>query len=176
LLSKFTLINACFWFEPRKKINGFECPLIDNVFLGIFLVYFGLFWENSVCFGCFDTGPKHRNKPIQTEKKFSGFVKQTEKQPKQIEFRFVSVRTEKKIWLFRGHPSENQVRSQALHNRNIVNSRDMTQVYKETEFSLHHPVKSVQKIATLQTIKIQRKTWKNSGPLPLNDFQPVSSK
>ncbi len=48
-----------------------------------------------VCFGCFDIGPKHRNKP---EKKFVGFAKkQTEKQPKQIEFRFVSVRTENKL-------------------------------------------------------------------------------
>ncbi len=37
-------------------------------------------------FGCFDTGPKHRNKPGE---KFVGFAKkQTEKQPKQIEFRF----------------------------------------------------------------------------------------
>jgi hypothetical protein len=37
---------------------------------------------------------KHRNKP---PKKFGGFVKkQTKKQPKQIEFRFVLVRTEKK--------------------------------------------------------------------------------
>ncbi len=35
---------------------------------------------------------------------FLGFAKQTEKQPKQIEFWFVSVGTEKKIWLFRGHP------------------------------------------------------------------------
>jgi hypothetical protein len=59
--------------------------------------FFGLFQENSVCSGCFDTGPKHRNKPKQTEKMFFGFAKQTEKQPKQIEFRFVSVRTEKKI-------------------------------------------------------------------------------
>ncbi len=33
------------------------------------MVYFGLFRENSVCFGCFDTGPKHRNKPKQTRKK-----------------------------------------------------------------------------------------------------------
>ncbi len=50
---------------------------------------------SSVCFGCFDTGPKHRNKP---GKKFLGFAKkQTEKQPKQIEFRFVLIRTEKKI-------------------------------------------------------------------------------
>ncbi len=47
----------------------------------------------SVCFGCFNTGPKHRNKP-----KFFDLIlqnKQTKKQPKQIEFRFVSVRTGK---------------------------------------------------------------------------------
>ncbi len=81
-----------FRFEPRKKINGFEYPQIDYVFWGIFLVCFGLFRENSVCFGFFDTGPKHRNKP---KKMFFGFTKQTEKQPKKIEFRFVSVRTEK---------------------------------------------------------------------------------
>ncbi len=53
---------------------------------------------SSVCFSCFDTGPKHRNKPKKNEKKFFGFAKKhTEKQPKQIEFRFVSVRTKKKI-------------------------------------------------------------------------------
>ncbi len=48
----------------------------------------------SVYFGCFGTSPKHRNKP---KKMFFGFVKkQTEKQLKQIEFRFVSVlQTEK---------------------------------------------------------------------------------
>jgi hypothetical protein len=55
--------------------------------------FFSLFRENSVCFGCFDTGLKHRNKP---NKMFFGLMKQTGKQPKQIEFRFVSVRTEKK--------------------------------------------------------------------------------
>jgi hypothetical protein len=54
--------------------------------------------KSSVCFGCFDTGPKHKNKPKKTGKNFFGFAKkQTEKQPKQIEFRFVSVRTEIKI-------------------------------------------------------------------------------
>jgi hypothetical protein len=52
---------------------------------------------SSVCFGCFDNGPKHQNKPKQMEKFFLGFAKkQTEKQPKEIEFPFVSVRTEKK--------------------------------------------------------------------------------
>ncbi len=58
---------------------------------------------SSVCFGCFDTGPKHQNKQKHTEKKFVGFSKkQTEKQPKQIEFWFVSVLTEKKNSRFRG--------------------------------------------------------------------------
>ncbi len=60
---------------------------------------------SSVCFGCFDTGPKHGNKP---KNKFFGFAKkQTKKQPKQIEFRFVSVRTEKKINAFEDPLIEN---------------------------------------------------------------------
>ncbi len=50
---------------------------------------------SSVCFGCFDTSLKYQNKP---ENFLGGFAKkQTKKQPKQIEFRFVSVWTEKKI-------------------------------------------------------------------------------
>ncbi len=61
---------------------------------------------SSVCIGCFDTGPKHRDKPQQTEKKIFGFAKkQTKKQPKQIEFRFVSVLTEKKNKRFQGPPN-----------------------------------------------------------------------
>jgi hypothetical protein len=41
---------------------------------------------SSVCFGCFDTDPEHRNK---LNNKFFGFAKkQTKKQPKQIEFQF----------------------------------------------------------------------------------------
>jgi hypothetical protein len=47
---------------------------------------------NSVCFGSFNTG-------LKTGKKSNicfGFAKQTEKQPKQIEFQFVLFRTEKK--------------------------------------------------------------------------------
>ncbi len=64
---------------------------------------------SSVCFGCFDTGPKHRNKPKQTEKKIVGFAKkQTEKQLKQqIEFQIVSFRTEKKINSFEDPLIEN---------------------------------------------------------------------
>ncbi len=63
---------------------------------------FGSFRNSSVCFGCFDTGSKHRNKP---KKKIFGFTKQTETNAKQILFRFVSVRTEKFFFSFRGHPS-----------------------------------------------------------------------
>jgi hypothetical protein len=65
-------------------------------------VCFGLLRNSSVCFGCFDIGSKHRNKP----KLFAfGFTKQTETNAKQILFRFVSVRTEIYFCLFRGHPN-----------------------------------------------------------------------
>jgi hypothetical protein len=73
-----------FWFEPNK-IYRFEDTLIESVFGD----FFGLFRKSSVCF---DTSPKDQNKP----KKNCWFSKQTEKQPKQIEFWFVLVRTEKK--------------------------------------------------------------------------------
>jgi hypothetical protein len=65
-------------------------------------VCFGLLRNRSVCFGCFDKGSKHRNKP-----KFfvCCFTKQTETNAKQILFRFVSVRTEIYFCLFRGHPT-----------------------------------------------------------------------
>ncbi len=79
--------------KTEKKINVFKDPLMENVW-DFFSVCFGLLRENSVCFGCFDTGPKQWNK---SKKKFFGFAKQTEKQPKQIEIRFVSVWTEKKL-------------------------------------------------------------------------------
>jgi hypothetical protein len=35
--------------------------------------------KSSVCFDCFDTGPKNRNKPKQTEKKNFGFAKKQTK-------------------------------------------------------------------------------------------------
>ncbi len=69
--------------------------------VSVFLVCFGLLRNRSVCFGFFDIGSKHRNKP-----KFLifGFTKQTETNTKQILFQFVSVRTEIYFCLFRGHP------------------------------------------------------------------------
>ncbi len=50
-------VLACFG-SNRKKINCFEDTLIEICFLEIF----------SVCFSCFDTGLKHRNKLKQTDK------------------------------------------------------------------------------------------------------------
>jgi hypothetical protein len=46
-----------------------------------------------------------RNTETNRKKYFFGFVKQTETQPKQIEFRFFSVQTENIFCLFRGHPT-----------------------------------------------------------------------
>ncbi len=60
---------------------------------GHILVFFGKFRVVSVCFETvlFVSGSKHRNKP---KSSVFGFTKQTETQPKQILFWFVSVRTE----------------------------------------------------------------------------------
>ncbi len=66
----------------------------------VVLVCFGLLRNSSVCFGCFDIGSKHRNKPKYL---VFAFTKQTETNAKQILFRFVSVRTEIYFYLFRGH-------------------------------------------------------------------------
>ncbi len=71
-----------FRFDQRKKNNGFEDPLIENVFWRFFR-----FVSTKFClFRLF----RYRSET----------PKQTEKQPKQIEFRFVSVLTEKKFDCF----------------------------------------------------------------------------
>ncbi len=91
--------------EPKQKEDPpkqFEREYILVIFIKfrVVSVCFGLFWNSSVCFSCFDIGSKHRNKP-----KFFvfGFMKQTETNPKQILFRSVSVWTEIYFCLFRGH-------------------------------------------------------------------------
>ncbi len=61
------------------------------------MVYFGLFQENSVCFGCFDTGPKHRNKP---KKKVFGFAKQTENNRNRLSFGLFRFEPKKKFDCF----------------------------------------------------------------------------
>ncbi len=61
----------------------------------IFGKFFGLLRNRSVCFGCFDIGSKHQNKP-----KFFlfGFTKQTETNAKQIGL------NQKLIWFFSRTP------------------------------------------------------------------------
>jgi hypothetical protein len=75
-----------FRFEPRNKINGFDDPLIENIF-------WRFFWFVSMKFCLFRLFRYRSETPKQTEtnrnkpkKMFFGFAKQIEKQPKQIEF------------------------------------------------------------------------------------------
>jgi hypothetical protein len=79
--------------SEEKKINGFMDPLIENVFWSFFQFVLTKLFVSVVSIPVQNT-ETNQNKP---KKMFFGFAKQTEKQPKQIEFRFVSVRTEKKI-------------------------------------------------------------------------------
>jgi hypothetical protein len=101
------MIFCCVVSFKSKKKNIPDLSLPPCIF-GYFSenlcvsVCFGLLRNRSVCFGCFDTGSKHRNKPKIV---VFGFTKQTETNAKQILFRFVSVRTEIYFCLFRGHPS-----------------------------------------------------------------------
>ena len=92
--------NGFFLFYSKPLQVG----CVQRAYFGIFQKFldcFSSFRNSSVCFGCFDKRSKHRNKPT-----FSvfGFTKQTETQPTQILFRFVSVRTENIFFSFRGHP------------------------------------------------------------------------
>jgi hypothetical protein len=87
--------------DPPKQIKR-EYIWVFFIKFRVVSVCYGLLRNRSVCFGCFDIGSKHRNKPKYL---VFGFTKQTETNAKQILFRFVSVRTEINFCLFRGHPS-----------------------------------------------------------------------
>jgi hypothetical protein len=63
-----------------NKSTAHSLP-VDVQSTHFFWFVFGMFRNRHVCFGCFDTCSKNRNK---SKKVFFGFVKQTEKQPKQI--------------------------------------------------------------------------------------------
>jgi hypothetical protein len=79
--------------EPKQREDQPKQFDREHIFrqFWVVLVCFSLFRNSSVCFCCFDIGSKHRNK----QKFFVfGSSKQTATQPKQILFRFVSVRTE----------------------------------------------------------------------------------
>jgi hypothetical protein len=86
-----------------NKQKTYPNSLKESIF-GYFSENLGLFrfvCYETVSFGYFDIGSKHRNKQ---KYMVFGFTKQTETNAKQILFRFVSVRTEIYFCLFRGHP------------------------------------------------------------------------
>jgi hypothetical protein len=104
LLIPHTISSVCFGCfdtglkhrNKPKQIKGFADNLIENVFRR----FFGLFRfvSRKFClFRLFRYWSETPKQPKQTEKNVFSFEKQTEKQSKQIEFRFVSVRTEKKF-------------------------------------------------------------------------------
>ncbi len=98
--------------DPPKQIKREYIWVFFRKFRVVSVCY-GLLRNRSVCFGCFDIGSKHGNTPKYL---VFGFTKQTETNAKQILFPLVSVRTEIKFCLFRGHPTSNR--------RNIFNIRD----------------------------------------------------
>jgi hypothetical protein len=82
--------------EDQPKMFDKDHILVFSENSALFRFVFGLIRNSSVCFGCFDIGSKHRNKP---KILVFGFTKQTETQPKQILFRLF--RFEPKIFFFR---------------------------------------------------------------------------
>jgi hypothetical protein len=108
-----TVCFGCFASIPKQRVSiepkqtedppkQFKREYIWKFFQNfrVVSVCFGLLRNRSVCFGCFDIGSKHRNKPNFF---LFGFTKQTETKAKQILFRFVTVRTKIYFCLFRGH-------------------------------------------------------------------------
>ncbi len=91
-------VRNSFGSNQEKKINCFEDLLIENVFWRFVRFV-------STKFSLFRLFQYWFETPNKPKKMFFGFAKQTKKQPKQIEFRFVSVRTKKNLSLFRGHPT-----------------------------------------------------------------------
>ncbi len=91
---------SLFRFEPRKKINCFEDPLLENFFWRLFR-----FVLRKFClFRLFLYRPKHRNKLKQTEKNVF-LVSQNKPKNNRNRLKFGLFQFEpKKICLFLGHP------------------------------------------------------------------------
>ncbi len=88
IFSYFSFFSVCFETEDPPKQFKREYIWVFFRKFRVVSVCVGLLRNRSVCFGCFDLGSKHRNKP----KCFVfGFMKQTETNAKKILFRFVSV-------------------------------------------------------------------------------------
>ncbi len=75
-----TVCFICFASIPKQRVSMFEREYIWVIFrkFRVGSVCFGLLRNSSVCFGCYDIGSKHRNKP---KMYIFGFTKQTETNP-----------------------------------------------------------------------------------------------
>jgi hypothetical protein len=106
-LFRFFTETECFDVSIELKQTEDQLKQFDREHIWYFSENLGLFRffrNSSVCFGCFDIGSKHRNKP---KILVFDFTKKTKTQPKQILFWFVSVRIKIFVCLFRGQPAYN---------------------------------------------------------------------
>jgi hypothetical protein len=67
ILQYITKVRDIYTYITEIEQNLGECTVYKTNHL-FYFVFFGLFQNRSVCFGCFDIDPKHRNEPKQTEK------------------------------------------------------------------------------------------------------------
>ncbi len=108
---------------PKNNRNKLSFGLFRFVrFLEIF----------SVCFGCFDTGPKHRNKP---KKCFLVSQNKPKNNRNRLSFGLFRFEPKKKIWLFRGHPTSNTPRGSPATTGDETEQHD--QPIERTKYSEH---------------------------------------
>jgi hypothetical protein len=101
----FLLNKVSFQF---KALLLRELFAVQNILEMFFFSFFSVCFETDVFVSV--VSKRIRNTETNQNKPTNfviSFAKQTENQPKQIEFRFVSVRTENIFCLFRGHPNLN---------------------------------------------------------------------
>jgi hypothetical protein len=97
-----TYMDTQFKKHVGLHAKKFNFTSFSTIFLYLFSVCFETDLFVSVVSIWIRNTETNRNKP---KKECISFAKQTENQPKQVEFRFVSVRTENFVCLFRGHPT-----------------------------------------------------------------------
>jgi hypothetical protein len=120
-------VSVCFGSYREKKLMVSRAPNRER--------FFEIF---SVCFGCFDAGPKHRNKPKQTEtnrKNVFWFHKTNQKTTETDWVWFFFGLNRKKIWLFRGHPTSNTPRGSPATTGDETEQHD--QPIERTKYSEH---------------------------------------
>ncbi len=109
------------------------CPLHKS----LLIFRFGLF-RNASFFVLVrsETVSKHRNKP----NFFFSFAKKNLTEPKQIAFRFVSVRTETQNFLFQGHPTITNAWIAPIHIENHPPSSVYIPTFRVQRYILYHNI------------------------------------